>query len=136
VTWQLLLRLIPVSHIGRRILPSVGMFISMFPVYAYPENARKSLTPFDALYDLLEQADEAANPGLKYFNHQYKGFFAVRATKERHAAEFFVVTPETIKSDYAKARKASGNIVADFMCDAQLTTTAGMPGSLRRLLSD
>lgn len=86
----------------------------------------------DAVYDITEQADEAANPGLKYFNHQYKGFFAVRATKEEHTAEFFAVTPETILTDYDTARTASGTIVADFKCDAQLTTTAGMPGSLTR----
>ena len=80
----------------------------------------------------MEAADEAANPGLKYYNMQYKGFFAVKATKEEHVAEFFVVDPETILTDYANARSTSNSIVADFMCDAQLTTTAGQRGSLTR----
>jgi alkaline phosphatase D len=86
----------------------------------------------DALYSLLEEADEAANPGLKYYNHQYKGFMAVRATKESHVAEFYVHTPETVTSSYEVARAASGTIVAEYACDTQLTTTAGMPGSLDR----
>ena len=87
----------------------------------------------DEVYRLLELADEAANPGLKYYNLQYKGFFAVKATKTSHVAEFFVVTPETVLSNYSNARAASsGGLVADFMCDAQLVTTAGEPGSLER----
>lgn len=81
----------------------------------------------------MEQAEEAANPGLEYYNLQYKGFFAVKATKETHIAEFFVVDPKTILTDYAEARDTSGNIVADFLCDTQLTTTAGIPGSLDRV---
>eukprot|EP00977_Amphora_coffeiformis_P009290 scaffold2103_cov185-Amphora_coffeaeformis.AAC.35 len=87
----------------------------------------------DEIYSLLEQAEEDANPGLKYYNLQYKGFFAVKATKETHVAEYFVIDPETILTDYPEARTASGDIVANFKCDTQLTTTAGMPGSLDRV---
>ena len=86
----------------------------------------------DEVYSLLEQADEAANPGLKYYNLQYKGFFAVKATKESHVAEFFVVDPETILQNYDTARSESGALVANYKCDAQLTTMAGTPGSLER----
>jgi hypothetical protein len=86
----------------------------------------------DALYDVLELADETANPGLHYFNMQYKGFYAVRATKETHVAEFFGFTPDTILSSYEDARAASGGLTADFVCDSQVTTTAGERGSMVR----
>lgn len=120
------------------------------------------------MYSLLEKADEAANPGLAYFNLQYKGmklysvprctvfnadflfsnsqlvclceflyhptlgFFAVKATKQSHVAEFIVIEPDTILANYEDARAASGKVTADFACDVQLTTTAGSPGSLDR----
>lgn len=86
----------------------------------------------DTMYNALEQADEEANPGLVYFNHQYKGFFAVKATKEEHIAEFFVIDPQVILSNYTAARTSSGGIVAEFMCDTQVTTKADVPGSLER----
>lgn len=79
----------------------------------------------------MEAADEAANPGLKYYNMQYKGFFAVQATKKSHVAEYFVIDPKTILTNYTTARR-NNTIVAPFTCDAQLTTTAGKPGSLDR----
>lgn len=47
-------------------------------------------------------------------------------------AEFFVIEPETILTNYADARAASEGIVADFACDVQLTTMADTPGSLER----
>jgi hypothetical protein len=86
----------------------------------------------DGVYNLLEAADEDANPGLKYFNHQYKGFFAVKATRQEHVAEFFAISPDDILRDFDAARTQSGKMTAEFFCDAQLTTTAGQAGSLER----
>jgi hypothetical protein len=64
--------------------------------------------------------------------NQFKGFFAVRATKEAHVAEYFGIAADITLSTYETARAASGKITADFACDGQFTTTAGMPGSLDR----
>lgn len=87
----------------------------------------------DALYDTIEQLDEAANPGLKYFNIQFKGFYVVKATKETHVTEYFGIRPDIMKSNYATARKENNDgITAAHICDSHLTTTAGMPGSLDR----
>jgi hypothetical protein len=101
----------------------------LFPVFSSLSNI---LGSNGTVFNLMEAADEAANPGLKYYNMQYKGFFAVKATKETHVAEYFVIEPETILTDYDTARRNSSAIVAPFKCDSQLTTTAGKPGSLDR----
>jgi alkaline phosphatase D len=87
----------------------------------------------DALYDTIEQLDEMANPGLKYFNMQFKGFYAVKATKESHVTEYFGIRPDIITSNYETARAANNDgVTAPHFCDSHLTTTAGMPGSLDR----
>jgi hypothetical protein len=87
----------------------------------------------DALYDTIEQLDEMANPGLKYFNMQFKGFYAVKATKESHVTEYFGIRPDILTSNYVAARALNNDgITAAHICDSHLTTTAGMPGSLDR----
>jgi hypothetical protein len=87
----------------------------------------------EAILKLFELADEAWNPGLKYTNMRYNGFFAVKVTKNTHIAEYFGFTPETILTPYDQAlMQNAGGITAKFFCHAQLTTTAGAPGSLVR----
>lgn len=52
--------------------------------------------------------------------------------KDTHTTEFFVVSQETVLTDFSDARAASGKITADFLCDASLVTTAGDKGSLEK----
>jgi hypothetical protein len=119
----------PLSILSRPASPAPGGGPAVYPAFQPLEDA---VGGQDALYDVLELADETANPGLHYFNMQYKGFYAVRATKETHVAEFFGFTPDTILSSYEDARAASGGLTADFVCDSQVTTTAGERGSMVR----
>ena len=87
----------------------------------------------DAVSKMIEAADEAWNPGLKYNDIEYNGFVAVKVTKTTHVAEYFGFTPETILSSYDVALLNNpGGLTAKFFCDVQLTTTAGSPGSLVR----
>jgi len=41
------------------------------------------LGSMDDVFDLLNKGDEAANPGMPYYDLHYKGFFAVKLTKVR-----------------------------------------------------
>jgi hypothetical protein len=87
------------------------------------------------LYDLLELAEETLNPGLVYYNNQYKGFFAVRVTKDSHVAENYVVTRDTTLAPYPadeSTAESRTSLTVPYFCDAQLTTTAGERGSLER----
>ena len=87
----------------------------------------------DAVLKMVEAADEAWNPGLKYNNVEYNGFVAVKVTKTTHIAEYFGIAPETLVSPYNVALSNNpGGLTAKFFCDVQLTTTAGSPGSLVR----
>jgi phosphodiesterase/alkaline phosphatase D-like protein len=109
---------------------SPGWGSSMYGIFNPLEDA---VGGEDALYDTIEQHDEAANPGLKYFNIQFKGFYLVKATKETHVTEYFGIRPDIMKSNYATARTENNDgITAAHICDSHLTTTAGMPGSLDR----
>jgi hypothetical protein len=103
------------------------------PLFAAFRSLADDLGSDDAVYDIIEKADEVNNPGLKYSNIQFKGFFAAKVTKKKHVAEYFGFTEKITATsyDYAVLLNKDG-ITAPFFCDAQLTTTAGQPGSLKR----
>jgi alkaline phosphatase D len=82
------------------------------------------------VYKLLSDLWELQNDGLVYGNVEKKGFFAVKANRVAHTAEYFLTGRNTTVTDYAKARAANGRITAEFECDASLTTLAGSPGNL------
>jgi hypothetical protein len=84
----------------------------------------------DAAFSLFHQGWRQSNPSLVYAETQNKGFFAVKATKTTHTAEYFLIKPNTTLSTFSAARAASGKITADFTCGSSLVTTAGAKGSL------
>jgi hypothetical protein len=70
-----------------------------------------------------------------YYNHQYKGFFAVKITKDSHVAENFAVSRATTLTPYPSnesTAESRTSMTAPYFCDVQLTTTAGQRGSLER----
>ncbi|CAE8623478.1 unnamed protein product [Polarella glacialis] len=90
-----------------------------------------------SMWDFIHRSFMAGNPGLKYANTKDKGFFAVKATKTRHVAEFYLISdnasapasqPYTAKI-YKDARTA-GRLTAPYYCGTSLVTTAGSKGSL------
>merc|ERR1712150_76360 len=61
-----------------------------------------------------------------------KGFVAVKVTKTSHTAEYILVEPGDMLSDFETARNVKGGITANFECGASLKTEAGAPGSLEK----
>jgi PhoD-like phosphatase len=85
----------------------------------------------EGVFKFLNDMWELQNNGLVYGDVQKKGFFAVKATKDSHVAEYFLVTQNTTLSNFAEARAwNNGKITAAFSCDASLLTRAAIPGEL------
>lgn len=93
------------------------------------------IAPFidvDALHAAMGEGNVNQVPGMRYSNIFKKGFFAVKVTPEKHVAEYFLFTEETMQTDYESAREESGGITASVDCVASLETRAGEKGSLDR----
>jgi hypothetical protein len=84
----------------------------------------------DAYRYLLNASFADTMSGLKYFDLQYRGFFAAEVTHEKHVTEYFHFTDETSQQNYLEARAASGKIVADYICGTSMVSTASERGSL------
>lgn len=84
----------------------------------------------DVIYNSIDAAAEATNPGLIFTNQRNKGFFAVSVTPTEHTAEYFLLETPTLMTSFEDARTESGKLTADFFCASSLTTTAGEKGSL------
>lgn len=99
-------------------------------VYPFLAPIAPALGGADGVYSVINSLLTEQNPGLKFADTQNKGFYAVKATKGTHIAEFIFVTPATLLSNYSAALSASGGITANHFCGASLVTTAGVKGSL------
>jgi len=87
----------------------------------------------DTIYDAIDAAGVATNPGLVFTNQRNKGFFAVSVTPETHTAEYFLLDSETLVTSFTDARAANGDgLTADYFCGASLTTNADTKGSLTK----
>jgi PhoD-like phosphatase len=62
----------------------------------------------DNVFEMFHALWRQTNPSLKYTNGQFRGFFAVKATKKSHHTEYFHFRPETIASNFSSARSESG----------------------------
>lgn len=94
------------------------------------EDAKEALGGRAGLMDLLEEGFKECNSELKYANVANRGFYAVKASKEKHITEYLLFDNDILLTNFADARVASGKITADHICDGSLETFADSPGSL------
>jgi PhoD-like phosphatase len=98
--------------------------------YALLQPLERILGGPEEVYSLFDALFKQKNPSLVYADTRFKGFYAVKATKTTHTAEYIRIDPETILSNFTVARAARNGITAKFTCGASLVTTAGQRGSL------
>jgi len=100
------------------------------PLFNSNTAVKTALGGSDGVYKFLNDMLELQNEGLVFADIEKKGFFAVKATKTTHTAEYFLVNQTTTVTNFQTARTASGKITAAFTCDASLLTNAANPGEL------
>jgi len=104
---------------------SPGFLVALGPLFA-----GLSMLDQDTIVNMVNGAYERANPNLHYANVGYKGFVAVKVTKDSNTAEFITIDPDVMLQDFDEAR--GDGITAPFDCKASMVTPVDSPGTLDR----